>query len=83
MPLSNKERKALDQLQGDWRIAPQPLLTPFTAGSSHAYPVASFTAAHYTQEDTSLNKVLWDLWPVSPPDGYERSLKQSKAKRDR
>lgn len=82
MPLSNRERQALDQVQGDWRLFPQPLIHPFTAGSKHAFPVATFTEAHYKQEDTSLNKALWDLWPVSPPDGYERVLKQTEAKRD-
>lgn len=70
------------RLRADWRFATQPIVTPFTAGSSYAFLVADFGDPHYKQEDTSLNKALWDVWPVDAPDGYEKALKQAKAKRD-
>lgn len=82
MVLSNSERKAKNRVLDDWRCAPQILITPFTAGSGLDFPVAKFTDAHYEQEDISLNKVLWALWPVSPPDGYARVQRQTEAKRN-
>lgn len=83
MPLSNSERKALDQILDDWHCAPQSLITPYTAGSEHVLPIADFTDAHYDQQDVSLNQALWGLWPVAPPDGYDKALKQNEAKRDK
>lgn len=77
-----REREALDELRKDFRYATQRLYSPFTTGCSHTFPVADFTDAHYIQEDTSLNKTLWDLWPVTPPDGYKKVLAHHEAKRD-
>lgn len=82
MVLSDRDREALHHIQGDWHCTSQPLLTPFTAGSSHNILVADFTDAHYKQEDTSLNKVLWSVWPVSSPQVYELVSKGNEEKRD-
>lgn len=71
------DRQALRQIQSDWRCAPQPFISPFTAGSSLAFLAADFNESHYKQQDISLNETLWSLWPVAPPDGYEKVLKQA------
>lgn len=77
-----REAESLAHLRKDFRYAPQRLYSPFTAGCLHAFPVADFTEAHYNQDDTSLNKTLWSLWPVAPPDGYKKVLAHQEAKRD-
>lgn len=87
MPRGHRKRMPrglnLDDLLSSWRFVQQPLLTPFTAGSGHALPVAEFTAAHYVQKDISLNEKLWELWPVATLDEHEKALKKSEAKRDK
>lgn len=79
---SERDHKALEELKKDWRFESQSLYSPFTAGSGHAFPIETFTDAHYSQKDTSLNKALWGLWPVAPPDGYDKVLKHHETKRD-
>lgn len=73
----------MEQVQSNWISAPQPLNSPFTAGCDFVFPIAAFGPEHYAQEDTSLNKTLWSLWPVSPSDTpLEDALRAAEAKRD-
>lgn len=65
MPTSNMEPSSEEVVATNWRTAPHPLTTPFTAGSDHTFTIADIGATHYAQEDTSLNPALWSLWPVS------------------
>lgn len=68
-----REVESLEHLRKDFPFATERLYSPFTAGCSHTFPVTKFTNAHYSQEDTSLNKTLWGLWPVSTHCGYEKA----------
>lgn len=77
-----REDESLDSLAKDYRFATQRLYSPFTAGCGERFPVAAFNDAHYSQQDTSLNKTLWGLWPVAPPDGFKKVLAAHEAKRD-